>query len=756
MKEQRRPLREFPEEWFSAESVTPTGGSEPREENFMRPAHARELLAGVRQAFLAKPKDALLEDKHVYFSARTWKDRPSLRRNLDNIKARVHRVLTDGTVIASWRSHEDYEETKHYIDRYAVKRAKAVDLDFVESIHSLDHRAKLGYSLLEVLEEKSLKAEGLFTLVFYPEYDQRQVREMISTIEHEFKSRALRLERIVDGLERHSAVFRGPLYLTEEIARRVEAAALVEQVTELEPAAVSGKAGPKPNVSVVVRSDLPEVGIFDTGVAASHPLLAGVLLTGDPAIDHVDGNPDGGHGTFVAGILAYDDNPESQIRNGQITPRALIHPRKVTVADAKGGINLDSYQELDKVVMDLRSKTRVFTASLSTRIPIDSDNISEVALNIDLLSYRHGVLFILPIGNLPNLRGDTLSPHQPNYSDVESWFADRNAGMGRPGEAFNALTVSSCVERQVGDEHSAPWQLAVYSRRGPGPKDIPKPDLSAVGGNCVLQLDPAEPWTPEFSVDDHPEASLTGLRSPKGTTKSYGTSFAVPRVAFALAALVKQFEDLGQAAAAPLLAKAYLLHVCRVPKAAGPFPAKWNEKERAAKRHLLYGHGVIDPDALGGVLPSELCFYNSAEISRRERHVYSLRLPTNVLKRLPDLLLRVTLTYFTKVDANVLDAELYSLVDIAAIVRWGGKTLSKVSRGGPLTEYYPVKSFEVHFSKPREGTTVGRGQPTVEVVMKDRVLDQDELKERYAIVISLVSPSGDFLINDLVQEVESA
>ena len=171
--------------------------------------------------------------------------------------------------------------------------------------------------------------------------------------------------------------------------------------------------------------------------------------------------------------------------------------------------------------------------------------------------------------------------------------------------------------------------------------------------------------------------------------------------------------------------------------------------------HLLYGYGVPDQEALEGVLPTELCFYASEEIARRARHVYSLKFPANVLNALPDVLLRVTIAYFAKVDATAVDAELYSQIDITAVVRWGGKTLTKLPRGAPLADYYPIKSFEVKFARPREGQPSDRGQPTVEVLMKDRVLDADGLKRRYALLISVVSPSGEILLQNLVLEVES-
>jgi hypothetical protein len=551
-------------------------------------------------------------------------------------------------------------------------------------------------------------------------------------------------------LGRVTAVFHGPLHLSDELANRVEAVAVIEQIGELRPAGPGPQSSKgKSRLTVAIRPQLPEVGVLDTGTSGDHPLLQGVILSGDPKVDHVDAEPDGGHGTFVAGIIAYGENPESRITNNEIQPRALIHSRRVALANIHGGMNLDNYEQFSRTVEQLRKNTRVFTASLSERIPIDSDAISPVAINVDLISDKYGVLFVLPMGNLPNIINNNLSPAQPNYSDIPSWCSDPNARMGRPGEAFNAVTVSSLVERQVGNEWATPGEVAPYSRRGPGPKGFPKPDLAAAGGNCVVTLDDDDPFSVGFELDDHPRASITGLCAPEGTMKAFGTSFAVPKIAFALARLVAKFDQIADRASAALLAKGYLIHISRLPDGHGPLP-----EDGESNAHLLYGYGVPDQDALEGVLPSELCFYASEEIGRRQRHVYSLKFPANVLNSLPDVLLRVTIAYFAKVDATAVDAELYSQIDISAVVRWGGKTLSKIPRGAPLADFYPLKSFEVKFSKPRDGRPADRGQPTVEVLMKDRVLDVDELKRRYALLISVVSPSGDLLLHDLVQEIE--
>ncbi|QOV91978.1 S8 family serine peptidase [Humisphaera borealis] len=758
MSEQRRALRRFPRQWFSTEEFVPQGGSEPREDGFSRPAHAANLLAGVRRALLSKPKDPLVPDEHIFFAARTWKGRPSLRRNLDRIQAKVHRVLPDGGIVASWGSRADYDDSKRYIGQYSSKQAVTADLDYIDSIKGLDYKDKLGKSLLEILERGDTSRTGLLELVFYPHYNAKEISVIIESIREELGPRGLVFQKLVAGVGRFTSTWQGPLALSEDIAKRVEAVALVEQAGELRPAArhraASGGSGGK--LSVVVAPHVPEIAVFDTGVHASHPLLAGVVLTGDPQVDLSDFDPEGGHGTFVAGVIAYGEDPERQVRaDGRLHARAVVHSRRVELAGIPGGLNLDSYGAVAEAVSALRPRTKVFTASVSTAVPIDSDNVSPQALNIDLISRKYGVLFVLPTGNLPNVVGDQLSPDQPNFLDPATWHSDPNAQMGRPGEAFNAITVSSYAERQVGQEYSHPGHATVYSRRGPGPKQFPKPDLSEAGGNCVLSINPDDPTDVAIDVDDDDDAAIKSLKAPTGTAKDFGTSFAVPKVAFALARLVKLFESSAETRYAPLLAKAYLTHVCQCPETAGPFPADWTDQDKRDSRHLLYGHGVPDQAALDGVLPTEICFFATSEMRRRQRHVYTLKLPVNIVNALPEVRLRVTLTYFTKVDPTALDAELYSLVDLAPVVRWGGKTLAKTQRGGPLTDFYPLKSFEVKFSRPREGEPSARGQPTVEITMRDRVSDEDDFAQPYAIIISMISPTGELLINDLIQEVES-
>jgi len=133
------------------------------------------------------------------------------------------------------------------------------------------------------------------------------------------------------------------LYLTEEIAKRVEAAAIIEQVGELRPAATGKQALSGGAIKVAVRAGLPQVGILDTGVTATHALLKGVVLSGDPALDHVDWQPGGGHGTFVAGVLAYGDDPGFFAKTTRFEPRAVLHPRKVAFPTFPNGVNLEIY-----------------------------------------------------------------------------------------------------------------------------------------------------------------------------------------------------------------------------------------------------------------------------------------------------------------------------------------------------------------------------------------------------------------------------
>jgi hypothetical protein len=92
----------------------------------------------------------------------------------------------------------------------------------------------------------------------------------------------------------------GFFYLCDEIARRSEAVAVVEQVSEVRTASASAPVSQlQRNLQVSVQPNVPEFGVLDSGVSSTNPLLQGILLSGVPSLDHVDDAPDGGHGTLL-------------------------------------------------------------------------------------------------------------------------------------------------------------------------------------------------------------------------------------------------------------------------------------------------------------------------------------------------------------------------------------------------------------------------------------------------------------------------
>lgn len=148
------------------------------------------------------------------------------------------------------------------------------------------------------------------------------------------------------------------------------------------------------------------VAVLDTGVDASHPALAGRILTG---WDYVDGDADpsdlpngrdddgdalvdesAGHGTFMAGIIAL------------VAPDARILPLRVLDSDGRGSV----FRLARAIMYAVDNRVQVINLSLSRQ--------RDIQLLEDAVSYAvaHNVVVVAAVGNrrLDDHSGSVLYP----------------------------------------------------------------------------------------------------------------------------------------------------------------------------------------------------------------------------------------------------------------------------------------------------------------------------------------------------------
>lgn len=243
--------------------------------------------------------------------------------------------------------------------------------------------------------------------------------------------------------------------------------------------------------------DLPVVGVVDSGIPKNETNLR-PWITGHetfvvpPDTDHL-------HGTFVAGLIA-----GARPLNGN-DPRFPAAQAKVlnVAALATAGTNIDELLLHIEEAIKAHPEVKVWNCSLSSNNPGHPELFGQFAQDLDVLSDRYGVLFVVAAGNyvIPPLR---------------SWPPTTDFGgddrIGQPAEALRALTVGSVAHLPALVQPDEP---SPFSRRGPGTAKTPKPDVTHRGGNCT----------------DAGDFTGAGVRSflPGGMLgESVGTSFSTP------------------------------------------------------------------------------------------------------------------------------------------------------------------------------------------------------------------------------------
>ncbi|BBQ13532.1 S8 family anti-phage peptidase IteS [Stenotrophomonas maltophilia] len=280
-------------------------------------------------------------------------------------------------------------------------------------------------------------------------------------------------------------------------------------------------------------ADAPIVAVFDTGVHPGATLLTPWVSSTETFVTNVDTNYE--HGTMVASLIADAKGLNEQHAHIPSTGCRVHDVCGLESTTANVG---DLIQRLRQALIN-QPDIRVWNLSLGGRVGVGDTGFSEFAQELDALSDKHNVLFVVAAGN---------------YLDMprRGWpcpggLADR---ISSPADSIRSLTVGAVTHLDSPSSFVAIGEPANYSRRGPGPVFTPKPDLVHVGGGLE------HPW----------EASALGIKvlAPNnGVLRNVGTSFAAPIVS-AMAA--QTWRALGHGGRqhglvpSPAMVKALLIH----------------------------------------------------------------------------------------------------------------------------------------------------------------------------------------------------
>lgn len=274
----------------------------------------------------------------------------------------------------------------------------------------------------------------------------------------------------------------------------------------------------------------PIVGVLDTGIA-DIPHLTPWLHNKSFTKYHTD-YINKGHGTFVSGVLVYGDELEGVNYTG--FQGCKLFEALVMPDPAKQKIYEDELIENIREAISNNDEIKIWSLSLSGDGTADLYEFSDFAKALDEIQEQHDVLICKSAGNCDNF---TRSAPKQRIS--------------KSADTIRGLVVGSLTHSKIVTDLAEKNTPSPFSRIGPGPSYLIKPDVVHIGGNSGLdeRNRRVDNTVKSFALD----GNLIG---------KVGTSFSTPRVTAIAAGLDSMLNEKFN----PLLIKALIIHSAKYPE----------------------------------------------------------------------------------------------------------------------------------------------------------------------------------------------
>lgn len=274
----------------------------------------------------------------------------------------------------------------------------------------------------------------------------------------------------------------------------------------------------------------PIVGVLDSGIGKNEHLRP--WLCEEKESFFIDKDIDRNHGTFVAGIVEYGDELEESTYVGSNGCKLF----DATVMPCPSSISLGEDELIDNIksVIKKHSDIKIWNLSLGTDQEADLFEFSDFAKALDEIQQKYDILICKSTGN---------SSRFMSGEPVER--------LAKSADTIRGLVVGSLAQKQSPTDLAKMHEVSPFSRIGPGPSRIIKPDVVHYGGNAGLDSNNHLTTSPvsSFGLNDQ----IIG---------AVGTSFSTPRITALAAGLMSKLDGVFQ----PLLIKALIIHSANYPK----------------------------------------------------------------------------------------------------------------------------------------------------------------------------------------------
>ena len=254
---------------------------------------------------------------------------------------------------------------------------------------------------------------------------------------------------------------------------------------------------------------------------------------------------------------------------------------------------------MQAAVKTYSNDSSIFNLSINSTIPIDGDEISIFGYELDVLTLKYGVKFVVSAGN------HKLYLTNDNMEDI---LDDSDSRIAAPADSMLNITVGAISGTEFSQAINRMNMVTSYSRIGPGFNGFRKPDLVAYGAtlnkSTVL-----------------PDKYATVLMKEGSIGQNAGTSFTAPKVAGDLAEILSSLP-LNNI----LLAQTLLYH-----GAIKLYDEQNMTEGDAFFNGNLYGRGLSCVDQSIFSNENKVTFVRTGEINRLTKQRVKFYLP-NILK----------------------------------------------------------------------------------------------------------------------------
>lgn len=310
-------------------------------------------------------------------------------------------------------------------------------------------------------------------------------------------------------------------------------------------------------------TDAPIVAVIDSGVRSAHPLLRPAIV----GVEYIgpglgDGDDAAGHGTLVASLALF-----GSMENFLTDRRTPVQPagRLLSIRVLDGQLQFPDDRPWEQYLLEalqlaVEAGARVINLSIGDpRVPYRPPRPTPVAALVDLFIGAHpNIVVVISAGNFPLTEHSVDALLSGAYPEL--LLGSNEAGLLDPAPAALALTVGSlCSDDGQGADFrpasdvkpvGGPGRPSPFTRVGPGPAGMIKPELSAPGGSATVDTLQGR------SRGNDPSTSVIGAG---GTDQNRllahdaGTSFAAPLVSHAALRVLGRYPALSGNAARALL-----------------------------------------------------------------------------------------------------------------------------------------------------------------------------------------------------------